>query len=99
MNLSRARCTNHDARQASGICPTCGRSFCRECLTEHDGRLSCASCLRRSAPVLKTGGAWKKKLGAPAMLIAALFLSWFLFYALGGSLENMTAPPPQGVRL
>jgi hypothetical protein len=55
--------------------------------------------LRRSAPVLKTGGAWKKKLGAPAMLIAALFLSWFLFYALGGSLENMTAPPPQGVRL
>jgi hypothetical protein len=38
------------------------------------------------------------------MLIAALLLSWFLFYALGSTLELMTAPdsphtPAQGERL
>jgi len=92
MNLSRARCTNHEGRQASGLCPTCSRPFCRECLTEHGGRLSCASCLKRSAPAAKTGIAWKKKLAAPAMLAAAMLLSWFVFYVLGNTLELSTSP-------
>lgn len=104
MNPSRARCTNHEGRQASGICPSCARPFCRECLTEHAGRLSCAECLRRSAPAARRQRAWHGRIAAPAMLIAALLLSWFLFYALGSTLELMTAPdsphtPAQGERL
>jgi len=103
MTLSRARCANHESRQASGICPACNRPFCRECLTEHDGRLTCAACLRRAEPSVRTGGAfqnWKKKLATPAMLIGALLASWLLFYTLGSSLELMTAPnsPPATVR-
>jgi len=93
MTLARARCTNHELRQASGVCPSCQRPFCKECLTEHDGRLTCASCLRRAAPAARVRGAWKKRLAAPAMLAAALLASWFFFYAAGSSLEMATAPP------
>lgn len=30
-------------------CPECRRFFCRECVTEHDDQLLCASCLRKAA--------------------------------------------------
>jgi hypothetical protein len=99
MTLSRARCANHESRQASGICPSCARPFCRECLTEHDGRLTCAACLKRAGPAAHAGGAfkgWADKLTIPAMLIGALLASWLAFYVLGSSLELITAPdaPP-----
>jgi len=91
MTLSRARCTNHESRQASGICPACQRPFCRECLTEHDGRLTCSACLRRVEPPVHASRALRS-LTAPAMLIGALLACWLLFYTLGSSLEMMTAP-------
>jgi len=92
MKLARARCTNHESRQASGLCPSCRRPFCKECLTEHDGRLTCAACLRRAATLQAGGGAWKKRLATPALLVAALFASWFFFYAAGSTLEMSSAP-------
>ncbi len=103
MTLSRARCTNHENRQASGICPACGRAFCRECLTEHGGRLTCAGCLRRAESPARPGSTfreWKKQLTVPAMLVGALLASWLFFYTLGSSLEMMTAPdsPPAATR-
>jgi hypothetical protein len=30
-------------------CPECRRFYCRECVTEHDDRLLCASCLKKAA--------------------------------------------------
>jgi hypothetical protein len=92
MSLSRARCANHTDRLASGICPSCSRPYCRECLTEHDGRLTCAACLKRGTLSVRAGGAWKAKVAAPAMLIASLLASWFFFYAVGSTLELMSAP-------
>lgn len=74
----------------------CNRPFCKECLTEHDGRLTCASCLKRMAPLVAVRGAWKKRLAAPAMLIAALLGSWFFFYAAGSWLEMTSAPAAPG---
>ena len=41
------RCWNHEAREAACRCPACGRSYCRECVSEHEGRLLCAACLSR----------------------------------------------------
>jgi len=103
MTISRARCTNHGTRQASGICPSCSRPFCRECLTEHAGRLTCASCLRRAEPVEQLKSRWKRAITTPAMLVGALLASWFIFYLLGTSLEKMSAPArptaARGVRL
>ncbi len=98
MMPARARCTNHESRQASGICPSCKRPFCKECLTEHDGRLTCASCLRRAAPAVRARGGFRKRLATPAVLMAALLASWFVFYAAGTALEMSSAPPTKVVK-
>jgi hypothetical protein len=95
--LARARCFNHDLRQASGLCATCSRSYCRECLTEHSGRLTCSFCLRRPAAAGKPGHSFlsgvRRKLIIPAMAVAAFFGASLLFYSLGITLELMTEPP------
>ena len=43
--LRRAKCSNHREREAVARCLVCGSDFCRECVTEHDGRMICAQCL------------------------------------------------------
>ena len=45
MSLSQQRCVLHPDREAVARCPECKRFFCRECVTEHDGRLLCATCI------------------------------------------------------
>ena len=45
--LRQQRCFNHSHREASARCPECGRYYCRECITEHDDRVVCASCLAK----------------------------------------------------
>lgn len=45
MSIAHQRCWNHAAREASCRCPACKHFFCRECVTEHDTRLLCASCV------------------------------------------------------
>ncbi|HSI87331.1 MAG: rhomboid family protein [Candidatus Methylacidiphilales bacterium] len=47
--LSRQRCAYHTSREAVARCPECRRFYCRECVTEHDDRLLCASCLKKAA--------------------------------------------------
>ena len=44
--LTRQRCWNHAEREAAARCPSCARFYCRECVTEHAGRMVCAACLR-----------------------------------------------------
>ena len=51
--LTRQRCWNHPAREAAARCPSCARFYCRECVTEHAGRMVCAACLRAE---FATGG-------------------------------------------
>ena len=41
------RCLHHGEREAIARCPECGSFFCRECITEHDERVLCASCLAK----------------------------------------------------
>lgn len=40
------KCTNHPEREAAGVCVSCGKPFCRDCLIEMDGRYFCALHLR-----------------------------------------------------
>lgn len=44
--LSQQRCFLHATREAVARCPRCERYYCRECITEHEGRIICAACLR-----------------------------------------------------
>ena len=86
MDLARQRCLLHPLREAAARCPSCRQFFCRECVTEHDGRVMCAACLRslttdrgdkKTARNLAAAGL------AAARLAAALALLWFAFYLVG----------------
>jgi len=86
--LSDHLCFHHRARAASARCPQCERFFCRECVTEHDGRVICAACLK-----LLLEGSRKSKHPAlrqtmTMVLQAALGVvtCWLIFYILGQTL-------------
>ena len=96
MNLLDQRCSNHALREAAVQCPSCKRFFCRECVTEHQGRMICVSCvtIREAAPSrarLKT--VWT------LTAAAGLLIAWLVFYYLGQSLTRIpsefhaTTPP------
>ena len=84
------RCWNHDAREAVCRCPACGRSFCRECVTEHENRLMCASCLQnavRTAAHPVGGLRWVVRVGITA---AGVILAWAIFFGAAESLITIT---------
>lgn len=82
IDLARQRCLRHDFREAVCRCPGCGRFFCRECVTEHGGRLLCAACLLsevtpdKAAPTRVLGRAAAFLLPLLGLLIAWLFFYW-----------------------
>jgi hypothetical protein len=85
-SLVQHRCSVHPAREASARCPSCRQFFCRECVTEHDGRILCATCLRKSAtPATKPQRDLTRFL-RPIPVIAGLALAWLVFYAVGSIL-------------
>jgi len=47
--LRHARCLFHPMREAAARCPHCGGTFCRECVTDEEGKLACPPCLRLMA--------------------------------------------------
>ncbi len=75
------RCWNHEGREAVCRCPGCGRSYCRECVTEHDARLLCANCLEllSGRPVSRGKG----RVAAALMALAGIFIAWILFFSAG----------------
>jgi hypothetical protein len=46
-SLAAQRCFHHSLREAVARCPECRQFYCRECITEHEERVICATCLRR----------------------------------------------------
>ena len=83
------RCFNHSLREAAARCPECGRFFCRECVTEHDDRVICASCLRKLAQPPFTQRSGFLAVSRAAQVFAGLFLVWLVFYLLGQTLVSM----------
>lgn len=84
MSLSSQRCRHHPLRGVAGRCPECTRFYCRECVTEHHGRVLCQECLGRR--VLDGSGPDGRPLLVYALSAALnLLLLTALFYA-GGSL-------------
>ena len=80
------RCWNHEAREASCRCPECSRSFCRECVTEHESRLLCAACLEKLTAARSRKGRTGTRLAPAALLIAGIAMGWLLFYSAGQAL-------------
>ncbi len=85
MSIVQERCFNHASREAVARCPECGRTFCRECISEHDDRVICASCLKRLSQktVRRYRLVWLARL---AQVLVAVLLLWSSFYLLGKAL-------------
>jgi len=82
MTLLYQRCFQHDLREAVAQCPSCKLFFCRECVTEHEGRMICVTCVNVLAR-----DAHKQARSARARwtvtAVAGLLIAWLVFYYLG----------------
>jgi hypothetical protein len=89
--LALQKCFNHPAREAVARCPECTRSFCRECVVEHEDRIICAGCLARIvAARAKVGRSVDlSPLWRGVAAIAGLFVAWFLFFTIGRSVLSV----------
>jgi hypothetical protein len=84
------RCWNHEAREAVCQCPECRRSFCRECVTEHESRLLCAACLRHAARAAAAGGGGMRRAFAAGLTLAGVALAWAVFFGAAEGLVTVT---------
>jgi uncharacterized paraquat-inducible protein A len=96
--LRERRCSNHPQREASARCPECKNYFCRECITEHDDRVLCASCLAKLSgkkDEALSRWMWAPRLALALLAIAAIYIAILLcgnmllsipsqFHATGG---------------
>jgi hypothetical protein len=87
MSILLQRCFHHSDREAAARCPSCLRFYCRECVTEHDGRMICANCVARlHAPLAKERSStaiWT------IFSLGGLLLAWLIFYYLGMGLARI----------
>ena len=81
--LALQRCLNHVAREAIARCPECGQFFCRECITEHDERVICASCLKKVAHAAEQPSRRRVNLWPVLQSAGGLVLTCFVFYTIG----------------
>jgi len=84
--LSRQRCFNHASREAAARCPECGRFFCRECVTEHDDRVLCATCITKQNAGKGTGRPKLRGLKSLFLLGFGFALLFLVFYYAGVAL-------------
>jgi hypothetical protein len=89
MSLLNQRCFNHVNREAAARCPSCLRFYCRECVTEHEGRMMCANCVARlQAPQARrssSGVLWSM------FSVVGVLMAWLIFYYLGMGLARIPA--------
>jgi hypothetical protein len=82
-SLRHQVCHNHAGREAIARCPSCGFYFCRECITEHDDRVLCASCLKKlTAPVERPRRNFAPLIRGTAAF-CGLLVAWIFFYLAG----------------
>jgi len=87
--ITHERCFNHALREAAARCPQCRRYFCRECVTEHDDRVLCTSCLKQSPALPHSRGRQMARLVKVICCIAGLLTTWFFFFMFGDMLTSM----------
>ena len=88
-SLVHRRCFHHASRRAAARCPQCGRFYCRECVTEHVGRVICATCLKE---LVGGDSAHRRILGSLCRLAAcavSLLVTWMVFYHVGRMLLSL----------
>jgi len=87
--LLAQRCLHHPVREAVARCPECTQFFCRECITEHDDRVICSSCLRRLTTKTETKRRSLAPFGRVAVAVGGLLIAWIFFFLIGRMLVNI----------
>jgi hypothetical protein len=82
-NLIYQRCFNHQTREAVARCPGCGRFFCRECITEYEDRVLCATCLASISASQSTAFKPFKIIRIVFQCGLGVITAWLFFYYLG----------------
>ena len=77
------RCFHHPSREAVALCPECGCTFCRECVTEHEGRVVCSTCLAAFGGRQRSARRAVTALAAGLWCLLQVLLAWTFFHALG----------------
>lgn len=86
-NLPRRHCMRHSQREPVAKCLGCGGALCRECVSQHDGKIYCVHCLAKlrqpaTAPAA-TGRRWWPILRSAAETVLAVMVVWGIFYGIG----------------
>lgn len=87
--LTKTKCFHHLHREAIGRCNGCRKFYCRECLNEMDGQLTCAACINIETEQHNSRGVMVKFLNGGA-LVFGFFMLWILFYFFGRILLDLT---------
>jgi hypothetical protein len=87
--LAQQRCFNHSLREAAARCPQCRQFFCRECITEHDDRVICASCLKQLETTSKTRRRNLAPVARWMFCLLSVLMLWFIFFLIGDSLASI----------
>jgi|SRR5579883_1645926 len=88
--IRQQRCWNHSLREAVSRCPECKRSFCRECVTEFEGRVLCAPCLSLATKHEEATRKWPiARVGTLLGFTGGLLLTWWTFFTIGRLLASM----------
>ncbi len=90
-SLARQRCYNHSQREAAARCPVCSGYFCRECVTEHDDRVICATCIKKTAAAGLVRRSRLLAVGRVVSCAAGITVAWFFFYWSGQQLLRQTS--------
>jgi len=94
--LVHQRCFHHSAREAVARCPECRHFYCRECITEHDDRVICATCLRKlteNVAPKRISFAWALPL---VQWSVGLCVAWIFFYFVGSALLSIPSQYHEG---
>jgi B-box zinc finger. len=94
----RRRCVRHETREAVARCVDCGGGFCRECVTEHEDRLYCATCFARvvAAAARKPRRVSWKRIRGMVTAAGAMLCLVAGFYLLGRALAAIPADVHDG---
>ena len=84
--ISRQRCFNHEHREAAALCPECSRFFCRECVTEHNGRVLCSECIGKQLKTLKLRSNYFSKTAHAILILLGILTAWYFFFYTGQTL-------------
>ena len=82
-HILQARCLNHPGREAVARCPVCRHMFCRECVTDHEGRVMCAKCLAVTGRAATPSRRRWVGLGTVFQAAMGFLLMWMLVYGVG----------------